>query len=170
MKTVLFTALIAAALVGCKRNHSTTKEAINGAFGWALGSRLPAAFDVQTNNVSLRYIDPRGNVPPFDRVVLDLSRDRTIYAITGTFTSVAPEPCQALEKSLVDALAQKYRFKKKTMEEGVTRHHYGDVNREAILAVSSRPPTVALCYRDIAVARQAQQEVAAVNAQPPSAK
>src|SRR5437868_7433614 len=78
----LISAVVLAVLLGCKRNHAPAKEAVNGAFGWALGARLPAAFEVQTNAGLLRYVDPRGNVPPFDRVVLDLTTNRTIYAIT----------------------------------------------------------------------------------------
>jgi len=151
-------------LSACKRQRAqSTREAINGAFGWALGARLPAAFDVQTNSGALRYVDPRGNVPPFDRVTLDLTTNRTIWAITGTLTPASPEVCQNLQKSLSSSLAQKYPFQKETTDGGVNRIHYGEAGREVILAMTTQPPTLALCYRDTGTARQAQQEIAATS-------
>jgi len=146
---------------GCKRHSANPKEAINGAFGWALGVRLPAAFEVQTNSTSLRYIDPRGKVPPFEHVVLDVTLDRTIFAITGTLTQATPETFQALENSLTESLKQKYVFKKKTNEGGVSTVQFGDDAREVILAITIQPRTLALCYRDTDFARRAQAELAA---------
>lgn len=167
MKAVLVIAVAVFSLCGCKRHQpAVLKEAVNGAFGWALGARLPAAFDIQTNAGSLSYIDPRGNVPPFDRVVLDLTTNRTIFAITATLTAASPQTFKALEKSLNETLAQKHIFKKKTVDGGVTRVFYGDQTREAILAISPQPPTLALCYRDTTFLRQAQQEMIAWNLAP----
>lgn len=171
MRSILHIGLVIALLSsfgGCKRQHAeSTREAINGAFGWALGVRLPAAFDVQTNSGALRYLDPRGNVPPFNQVTLDLTTNRTIWAITGTLSAASREACQDLEKSLKASLDKKYPFEKLTNEGGVTRTHYMDAGREVILATTTQPPTLALCYRDTAMARQAQQELAAVNAMSP---
>jgi hypothetical protein len=164
VRSVLFIGVAIAALVlgGCKRHRAeSTREAINGAFGWALGARLPAAFDVQTNSGALRYIDPRGNVPPFDRVTLDLTTNRTIWAVTGLLASRSADACQSLQKSLNASLQQKYPLQKQTSDKGVTRLHYGEAGREVILAMTAQPPTLALCYRDTDIARQAQQEIAA---------
>jgi hypothetical protein len=136
------------ALAGCKRAHpQSTREAINGAFGWALGARLPAAFDVQTNSGGWRYLDPRGNVPPFNQVMLELTTNRTIWAITGTLSAASLDACQDLEKSLKASLAKKYPFEKQASEGGISRTHYGEAGREVILAMATQPPTLALCFR-----------------------
>lgn len=172
MRSVHFIGVVVAVLIldGCKRHRAqSTREAINGAFGWALGARLPAAFEVQTNSGALRYIDPRGNVPPFDQVTLDLTTNRTIWAITGLLASRSPETCQTLQKSLSASLQQKYPFQKQTSDDGVTRLHYGEPGREVILAMTAQPPTLALCYRDTGIARQAQQEIAASSPAPAAA-
>jgi hypothetical protein len=166
VKPILLTFLAIAAfcLSGCKRhNGDSGREAINGAFGWALGARLPAAFEVETNSGSLRYSDPRGNVPPFNHVALDLTTNRTICAITGTLTGASPELCQTLQQSLTASLKQKYPFQKQSTDGGVTRVYFGEPGREVILATTAQPPTLALCYRDTAFVLQAQQEMAALN-------
>jgi hypothetical protein len=169
MRSILLMVVAIAVLPfsGCKRQSpQSTREAINGAFGWALAARLPAAFEVSNNSGALRYIDPRGNVPPFDRVTLDLTTNRTIWAITGNLAASSPESCQNLQKSLNASLQQKYPFQKQTSDGAVTRLYYGEPGREVILAMTTQPPTLALCYRDTAIARQAQQEMAASNPAP----
>src|SRR5206468_11470767 len=125
MRTISLLAIAALLCCGCKRN-SALKEPIIGAFGWALGVRLPLAFDVQTNTGSLRYIDPRGNVTPFDQLVLDLTADRTIFAITGTLAARPGETFGTLEKSLTETLGKQHVLNKKTSKAGSTRLYYGD--------------------------------------------
>ena len=164
MKPILLMGLSLLLMVGCKRDSAlSVKEPINGAFGWALGARLPAAFEVQTNSGSLRYVDPRGNVPPFEQVVLDVTGDRTIFAITGTLTKGTTENFQAVEKTLNEAFQKKYPVKKKANENGVNTVYFGDEAREVILAVATQPPTLAVCYRDTDFARRAQAEALTAN-------
>jgi hypothetical protein len=140
------------------------KEPVNGAFGWALGVRLPAAFEVRTNDTAIQYVDPRGKVPPFEQVVLDLTGDRTICAITGVFNQADPQGVAALNTSLEQALRQKYIFKKKTAEGGVNTIQFGEGAREVILATTVQPPTLALCYRDTESVRKAQEEMTRLKA------